>query len=192
MTTRFDLFTTIHKALRAALFDALQRVARCDPASADDAADVAATVRRLAGFLGEHADHEDREVLPELAQVSGELAADLQGGHARVRGLEHESARLAERLADAPPAERGSLLRRLHEALGSLVAEQLLHMKREENEVNRMLWAHRTDEQLLALHGRILSAIPPVRVGEWLEIMLPAVNAPERAALEKLAASHVP
>jgi hypothetical protein len=190
MTTRFDLFTPIHKALRAALFDAMQQVARCDFAFAPEAAAVAAALLRLSGFLSEHADHEDRVLLPVVARLAGELAADLHAAHARIGGLEHEVVRLSERLAGAPPAERLSLGRRLHDALGTLVAEHLLHMKREEVEVNRLLWAHFTDAELLELHGRIVAAIPPARMQEWFALLLPAVNALERGALEKLAAGH--
>ncbi len=190
MTTRFDLFTPVHKALRAALFDAMQQVARCDFALAPEAAAVAAALLRLSGFLSEHADHEDREILPEVARLSGELAADLQAAHARVGGLEHEVVRLAERLEGAPPVERLSLGRRLHDALGTLVAEQLLHMRREETEVNRLLWAHRTDAELVELHGRVVAAIPPARMQEWFALLLPAVNGPERRALEAIATGH--
>jgi hypothetical protein len=63
-------------------------------------------------------------------------------------------------------------------------------MKREEVEVNRLLWAHCTDAELLELHGRIVAAIPPARMEEWFALLLPAVNALERRALEKLAAGH--
>lgn len=187
MTTRFDLFTPIHKALRALLFDAMQQVARCDFALAPEAAAVAAALLRLSGFLAEHADHEERVILPEIARLSGELATDLRAAHARVGGLEHEVVRLAERLAGAAPKERLSLGRRLHDALGTLLAEQLLHLKREETELNRLLWAHRTDAELAALHERIVAAIPPARLQEWLALLLPAVNGPERRALEAIA-----
>jgi hypothetical protein len=191
MTTRFDLFTPIHKALRAALFDAMQQVARCDFARAPEAAAVAAALLHLSGFLSEHADHEDRVLLPEVARLCGVLAADLQAAHARVGGLEQEVLRLSERLAGASPAERLSLGRRLHDSLGTLIAEQLLHMKREEVEVNRLLWAHCSDAELLELHGRVVAAIPPARMQEWLALLLPAVNGPERRALEAIATGHV-
>jgi hypothetical protein len=98
-------------------------------------------------------------------------------------GLGREVLALAERLAGSTGLERVALGRRLHERLARLAAEHLVHMQREERDVNRSLWAHRTDEELRALHGRIVGSIPPERNAEWLGLILPALSLPERTAL---------
>lgn len=180
---RVDLYTSVHKGLRTLFFQTLLEIARTDFAQADQARRAAGSLRRLLGFLHEHAEHEDEAILPELEQLAPELHAELRAEHARTGGLEGELEGLALRLAEAGPAERESLGARMHERLGLLAAEHLRHMAREEREANRVLWAHRSDAELAVIEGRIVGGIRPERLAEWLALMLPAVSRPERAAL---------
>ena len=181
--TRTDLYATVHKGIRALLCDTLKRVARTDFAAVDQAAGAAAAVQRLLEFLDEHARHEDEVIMPEIAALSPELHALLAADHAQIDGAHGEIARLLRRLADATAAERGSLGRKLHEQLGGLVADHLRHMQREECAANRMLWAHRSDEQLEALQRHIVATLALPRLAQWLELVLPAVHPRERAGL---------
>jgi hypothetical protein len=64
-----------------------------------------------------------------------------------------------------------------------LVADQLRHTLREETEVNRVLWAHLTDEELIAIQDSIVATIPASRMAEWMERILPAANLPERVQM---------
>ncbi|MEZ5990244.1 MAG: hemerythrin domain-containing protein [Planctomycetota bacterium] len=182
--TRFDIYTKIHKAIRAALFDAHVGLGRTDFTDAAEAEAFAGRLDRLCDFLDEHAAHEDEVLLPALAGVAPLLHADLRSDHARLDGLQNECRALADRLAGAGPAERAALGRRLHVELGRLVAAQLGHMEREEVEGHRALWASFDDATLLAFHGRILAAIPGPRMAEWLALMLPTLNRSERAEVE--------
>jgi hypothetical protein len=179
--TRFDLYAGVHKGLRAALFEAVALAARTDFGSDEESLRAAAAVRRVLGFLGEHATAEDAVIVPELLALAPELHAELLSEHARTGGLERDVLQVVARVEGAAGVERESLGRRLCDRLARLTAEHLRHMQREEQDANRVLWAHRTDEELLALHARILGVIPPPRTAEWLGIILPALSTPERA-----------
>lgn len=181
---RMELYGTVHKGLRAALFSATARAAGSDFTSAAEARAAAAAARDLLGLLDEHAALEDAEIMPELARLGPEVHAALHDDHSRLDGLQRDLAAIAERLEAAEDAVlREALGRRLHDRLGRLAAEHLLHMQREEQEANRILWAHRSDEELRALHGRITGRIPPARMARWLAVILPAVSGPERSAM---------
>jgi len=65
------------------------------------------------------------------------------------------------------------------------VAQQLEHLDREANEVTQVLWANLGDADLIAITGRIVASIPPARMAEWMELMLPALSRPEREALAR-------
>jgi hypothetical protein len=184
---RVDLFGSIHKGLRAALCETATLLARTGFEDAAASATAAASVNALLGFLEEHAGHEDAVVLPVLALHSPELAAELRSDHARVEGLQEEAGAIAARLELASPAERVSLGARLHERVWLLLAEHAKHMQVEESRANRVLHANLTDGELLALHGRIVGSIAPARMGEWFEILLPALAPVERSALEAVA-----
>ncbi len=189
---RFDLYRPIHKAIRTLLFETTELCARTDFGDGTESARAAAALRRLTAFLHEHAAHEDDVIVPEVERLAPDLAADLRNDHARVGGLEAELLALAERLTGAQGSERLSLGRRLQDRLGHLVAEHLLHLEREECQVNRLLWAHLDDGRLHGLEGRILASIEPARLAEWLVVLLPAVARPECATILAGLAQAVP
>lgn len=180
---RIDLFTTIHKGLRAALFATAEAAARADFEQRAAADAVAAEVRHLLELLAEHAALEDAQIVSAVAQSCPQLAAELHGEHVRLAGRERELSRRVERLIASAPAARVAHGRKLVEELHRLVAEQLLHMEREELAANRQLWAHASDAELAQLHERIVAALPIERQLEWLALLLPAVNPTERAQL---------
>jgi hypothetical protein len=180
---RFDLYSHVHKAVRSLLFEAVEAVGRTDFTQSAEIPAAAAAVRHTIRLTGLHARHEDREIHPILHELAPEVAADLEAAHDRFDGLEREIERCFERLESATLEERVSLGRRLHEMLGALVADQLQHMAAEESRANRILWAHRTDAELLLVQQRIVSAIEPEELAEWAEAMLASGNRSERVAL---------
>jgi hypothetical protein len=180
---RHDLFTSVHKGLRAAMFEAGALLGHADFRDGAEALHAARAVERLLSLLDEHAAHEDAVVLPAVEALGPELFVSIRDDHARIDGLQRELAHLVGRLAGAGEAERAALGRRIHDRFGIVLAEQLRHMQREEQEVQRLLWAHLDDEALRALHRSVLARIPAARAAEWLGVILPALAAPERAAV---------
>lgn len=189
---RLDLYSPVHKGVRAALVQTASLTGRTDFADPEEAATAAEAARRLVHLLEEHAANEDRELMPILARVAPEVHADLQAEHARTDGLAREIVAFADRLASAPVAERASIGRRIHDALWRLAAEHLRHMDREETQASRALWAHLSDEELEAIHQRIVSAIPPAELAEFCGLLIPAMSLPERAAMLAPLAQRLP
>ncbi len=193
---RVDLYGSVHKGIRSLLFATVGKVARADFAREDEAASALDAVERLFLLLEEHAEHEDRVVMPVLRRLSAEVYTALEDEHARTHGQQAELEKLASRLREARGdgrlEERVALGRRLHARLCVLVAEHLRHMDREEAEANRVLWAHLTDAELWALHEQIVREIPPPRMADALSVMLPAMSLPERAALVGSLHANVP
>lgn len=180
---RHDLYTPIHKGVRALLFQTASLADRTDPEDPDEAAAAVAAARALVRLLESHARHEDREVMPALERLAPEVHAELQAEHARTEGLAGEVLATLDRIVGAPAAERPSLGRRLHDQLWRLAAEHLRHMAREETQAMPALWAHLSDEAIAAIHQRILSSIPPAEMAEWGAVLLPALSLPERTAM---------
>jgi hypothetical protein len=180
---RFDLFTAVHQGLRAAMYETGALLGRVHVGDREDALQGARAVDRVLSLLEEHAGHEDAVVLPAVEALHPELFVALREDHARLDGLQRELAALTARMGRAEEVERASVGARVHDRFGIVVAEQLRHMQREEHDVQRLLRAHRSDDELRALHGRILARIPPLRSADWLGIILPALSSPERAAV---------
>ncbi len=186
------MYTTIHKGIRSVLFDAALTVARTDFSDAEETMGAVGAVRRMLGFLEEHAEKEDAVIMPEYAALAPAVFSELQADHTRTGGMQSEIEELLERIPGAEGVERISLGERLHSKLGLLVAEHLQHMNREETNGNRALWAHRTDEELLEMQKRIVGSIPTERLALIGPFLLSAVNKIERAILLGTALKRIP
>lgn len=178
---RADLFTTVHKGLRAILFELSVEVARvdlADPAAVDA---LLARLGRVCAFLDEHARHEDAHVLPALREVAAATATSLDLEHRMLETIQTELVGVAGALARTPTPEHGAQLLRV---VNRLVAAQLAHMGREETDANHALWRAYSDAELGAIRERLIGAIPPARRGEWRAILAPVLNPVERALFE--------
>ena len=150
-TARVDLFTLIHKGLRALLFDLSAAAARLDVERTDEVDALVARVDRGLGFLDEHAAHEDRHIMPVLRIVAPAVEAELAGEHRRLEALGSQVSELAYQLASAVAAERPPLAAGLCRLLNALTSGHLAHMEREEAEANHALWETVDDAELLII-----------------------------------------
>jgi len=74
---RLDVFTPIHKGLRRTLFETAIAIGRTDFASPAETEAAEKLVTDCLTYLREHAEHEDRHVVPEIARLAPELASTL-------------------------------------------------------------------------------------------------------------------
>jgi hypothetical protein len=181
---RADFLTPIHKAIRRSLFETAMTLGRTDFSVP---AEVEAAERAVAvcfDHLRDHAEHEDRHVIPELARIAPELAQTLAQEHPELERASIAVEGLWPRIAAQTGVERallgGELARRFH----ALVAAQLRHMDREEREVLRALWDRFDDAELGQLSARISADIEPARLAAFGQLMFPALNGTERQMMQ--------
>jgi len=173
--SRHDPYRFIHKGLRAALFDTLQALGSAD--AADDA-DLAAALDRadeLLALLREHMRQENHffHVAIEARRPGSAQAATEE--HALLREALADLQEDMERLRRMAGEARGVQLHWLYQGFCAMAAEQLQHMAREEDELNALLWALYTDEELRGIHHSLLAASEPrllrVLIG-WMAVAL--------------------
>ncbi|MGV3480620.1 MAG: hypothetical protein ACO1O3_11770 [Sphingobium sp.] len=179
---RWDIYGPVHKGLRRGHCALLQRLA-----TADFTRDTTALISdlRMHLVLGEtHLADEEQFIHMALEQRAPGVAAGLEREHAhhRARFIEIEAAVAAleaavdPRLADA----RG---RTLHLLFSRFVAEDLVHMAEEEEMVWPQLCALFSDVELAEIEAAIVGSLPPEIAMGFMQLMVPATNAAERAAL---------
>ncbi len=180
---RFDMYSGIHKALRALMADTLLAVGRMD---VDDALEVSQTTQRvieLAEFCASHLRHENEFVHAAIeARAPGASAAV---GHDHEEHLRH-IARLCARAADLralPGSARAAAAQDLYRELALFIAENFEHMHVEETAHNAVLWARYTDAELVAIHDALVASIPPEEMMFVARWMVPFMNPAERAAV---------
>jgi hypothetical protein len=189
---RPNRYLPIHKALRAALFDATVLVSRTDFTDAAEATVAARTVATLLDVLDSHAHHEEEFVMPVVARHTPALVATLETEHGRLEGLQAELRALLPRTCSDITSEREAAGQLLARAVTLLVADHLRHMDREETEAMPVLWAHQTEEELDAMDARIRAAVPPERMPVMLRMMLPAMSIAENAKMLATARAQMP
>ncbi len=180
---RVDLFTTIHKGIRALLFDISTEAARVDVSACIAVDGLVERIHQLIAFLDEHAHHEDIHVLPAIAFASPDLARSLGIDHRALDEMQVQVGITADGLACADVEGRAAVAAQLSRTLNRLTAAHLDHMHREETEVNEVLWGALGDTELAEIRGRILAALAPERHLEWQALMVPALSPVERAAV---------
>jgi hypothetical protein len=180
---RFELYTSVHKGLRAAMSDALLAVGRMDCDAADEVAEVLARVRTLLSLCRDHLEHEERQIHPAMESRCPGAAAQTAAEHrdhllafvaleADVQGVER-----------AVAGERAGATLRLYRRLAVFVAENFQHMHTEEVENTAILWQTHSDAELAGIHQAIVTSIPPERMAVYIRWMVPFLNPAERAAL---------
>lgn len=176
---RIDLYTTIHKSHRAALFHLAEHAGTTD--FADDAAVEAlgAELGVLAGRLRAHQRHEDRFVHPLLAERAPELLPHLTGAHEAYDG---EIDALEAAFAAAREARTPEAALRLYRALNRFIADNLAHFDEEERGME-VIWARCTDAELAAVVTAFNASRAPAQALADMEAMLPALSHPERARM---------
>lgn len=178
---RFDAYGPIHKALRHAMAHTLHALGTLD--ANDDAERSAALdgVDALLTLMRSHLAHENDFVHTaiEARQPGGaaRTAADHLQHLEAIQLLEDES----RALRHAPPAQRPLLAQRLYRHLAAFVGENLVHMQLEETEGNATLWALYSDEELVAIHDRLIAVIPPAEMAVVARWMGAALSVPELA-----------
>ena len=183
VSPRFDIYSTVHKGLRAFMADTLLKVGRSDPQDAVECRETAEQLRSLLHVCGQHLVHENEflhTAMERRAPGSAASAAHEHEGHvAEIAAL---SAWL-ERALKATGGEAPGAWQWLYQSLSQFVAENFEHMLLEEREHNAVLWRHFSDEELLAIHDELVASIPAEEMALHFRWMVPQLSHPERVAM---------
>ncbi len=189
---RFDMYGTIHKALRAFMADTLLAVGRMD---VDDEPELVRTLQRvfdLLEFCHQHVQHENSFVHPAME--------DRQPGSSAHIGAEHEEhlahivrlGELAGSVLRALPGARPAAALTLYHALSAFISHNFEHMLHEEREHNALLWRHYSDAELVDVHNALVGSIPPAEMMAVMRWMVPFMNPTERTMVLADMRAHAP
>ena len=182
---RVDLYTSIHKGLRALMFSTLEAVAKCDPGDVFDVERTARQLRLMARLFELHLLDENAVIHPTLEARSPGAVWEAAEAHTAQAQHLADFARVAGQLEGSDAEDRELILPALAERLSEFVAHNLDHMLSEETRHNPALWATHTDAELRAMHRAIVEKIPADDMAHLMRWMLPALTHPERVGVLK-------
>jgi hypothetical protein len=180
---RVDLFTVIHKALRANLYEAGSLLERTDFGDNHERQRALSDLEQTLNFLEEHLSLEERYVVPLLRLASIEVGGALQAQHHQHELVTKRLRDLKKELAQCGGTGAVTLGVQLCKAYNKMLASQLTHMNEEEGPGNAALWSTQSDELLAATRAAMQAALPQTRYKEWLTIMVPLANHQELLGL---------
>jgi hypothetical protein len=180
---RYDLYAGVHKGLRALMSDVLVRTGRTDPFDSREVAELAADVRLLLRLCRKHLASENKYVHGAMEKAIPGTSAEISAEHAH---HEKEMALIDTELSgfeQAAPLASAAAGQRLYRRIALFVAENIVHMDAEETGHNAVLWATYTDQEIAEIEQTIVASISPEDMSAFLRWMVPAMTAPERAAM---------
>ena len=180
---RENLYSGIHKALRALLSDTLLAVGRMDAQDDLELAQATQRVLQMLDLMRSHLEHENAFVHPVLesrAPGSSELIGDDHVGHVAEIGA---LAAQTHALLTSPQDARDAAAFALYQRLALFAAHNFEHMNVEETAHNAVLWAHYSDAELMQVHGALVASVPPEEMMQYLRWLVPFMNPRERATL---------
>lgn len=174
---RYNIFNLIHKGLRASLYQTALQLQQTDftcDASIEEATD---KVREIVLLFEGHAQKEDGFVLPAIEAYEPSVVAAFEAEHQEDERLGHALHACLDRLSSATTyLEKLIAGKELNESFVAFTVFNLQHMAREEDIINKVLWRHYADEELMMLSGKIAASIEPWINDFYTTWMLRGIN----------------
>lgn len=181
--SRFNMYQSVHKGLRAFMADTLNKVGRTDYTDALERQEAASQLRSLLDICCQHLAHENQflhTAMERRSPGSAQRCADEHVAHvAHIASLGNS---LEDALRAATP-DQEQAWQQLYLALSLFVGENFEHMLMEERAHNAVLWLHYSDEELIEIHDALLATIPADEMAIHFRWMLPQLSHPERVAM---------
>lgn len=173
---RFDLFTSVHKALRAMIYETGGALQTADFADEQGAQRTVAALVPVLGQLQHHHDLEEEHVFPRVRPFEEAMIDDLQAQHDRVERLLGVAVVAADEVDAADAASRVGAGVELNRRYNELIALFLEHLAHEEATLLPATWKHFDDAQLVAIQGAIIAAQQPEDLMQSLRWMFRGLN----------------
>lgn len=159
---RYNMFNLKHKGLRAMLYQTAMELQHTCFQNPESAAEAIGRLENVLTAFHEHAEHEDKFVLPAVARHEPLLVAEFETEHEIDEKLTAEIRELISSFMQCRNEEAMAVAGfRIMMAFNKFIAFNLYHMNKEEEKINHSLWQNYTDAELAGISQAIVASIPP-------------------------------
>lgn len=175
------------------LYDAATSLQHADFANTESTGAAFQKIDIILELFDDHADHEDALILPMVNDHAKELVASFEEEHVKDRNLCVDLRNgMAAYQSAATPAERVMAGNKVFFAFNEFIAFNLQHTNREETELNEVLWANYTDQEIMAVNQQIAASVPPEKAIINVTWMLRSCNNMELTGFMKMIQATAP
>lgn len=155
---RYNLFHKIHKGLRALLYDTGMLLQRTDFTMESEAQEAIARVQFVVSLFEQFQQAEDAVVLPAMIGYEMSVTESFEQEHEEGYLLGRKLERLVSDFTIVSlPLEKVAVSTELVATFEEYTLIHILHMAREEQVVNRILWRYYTDTELQKIAWKIIN-----------------------------------
>jgi len=159
---RYNTFYQVHKALRAMLYETATELQRTDFNNEEEVNSVMINITAVVDVFDKHAHNEDRFVFSAVEQYEPSVVDSFEQEHVRDHELSTQLRTLINIYrslsSDEEKIQLGSALRK---AFVDFLAFNLVHMAKEEDIINNLLWRYYSDEEIRAIERQIIASQTP-------------------------------
>ena len=158
---RYNIFHQVHKGLRALLYETAIQLQHTDFWNVDEAEETIDRINEVIRLFEKHAHSEDTYVFPAVEKYDPAVADAFEQEHVKDHFLGQLLEESISLYKNSPviteKAEAGKLV---HSAFVKFMVFNLEHMAKEEDVLNRLLWRHYSDAELMAITQQIIANVP--------------------------------
>lgn len=177
---RVNIYGFPHKGLRNGLGQLAYKLGSLDLNDNKAVEETVQLADELSVLLGLHLHSEEDHVLPPLeAKVPGSTQHNHED-HEKMEALEHEMIAAVRVLKSKPSIPA---LNEAYDKTNYFIREYYRHMAEEEVDMNKVIWEHFEDGDILQWQGAILSKLTPEQFFSWFKFIIPALQPHEQAIM---------
>jgi hypothetical protein len=175
--TRYNIFHRIHKGLRALLFDTSMLLQRTDFTIEEEAKDAICRLQFVIALFEKYQYSEDLYVLPAMTAYEPGIADSFEQDHEEAYQLGKKLENLLNDFKGLVlPLEKVTISNEIIAMFEEFTLFNLLHMGKEEQFVNKMMWRYYTDQELQKIAWKIVSEVEPSFLSPYTKWMFRGLN----------------
>ena len=190
---RVDLFTTVHKAIRALIYDLSMMLQTADFTDERARDACLAALEHFLELLHEHAGYEDTTVFAAMHRFEPQIIDTLEEEHHEIGiHLDQLHKSIARAKAAQTDQERIDSGAELNRSANKFIAFYLGHLAHEEDTVLPATFKYLNDDELMGMRAVVQRTATPARFAEWMRWMYPSVNINELTEMFQTLKAHAP
>lgn len=134
----------------------------------------------LSELLELHLNAEEDFVLPPLETKVPGCTQHNHEDHIEMQRLEREMNAAILALVDSPNEMHLNIA---YTKINHFIKEYFRHMSDEEMEMNKVIWEHFSDQEILGWQGQILAILTPAQFFKWFKYIIPSLTQLEQSIM---------